>query len=277
MRASVRLHLASKVLKPLPLRVDALATRSDFSGLTSRSTIHAGTGYTKDSMPSPIVQEIITAATALLLADPWAALAAPKECTCGSKFVVLTRDGIRSPADDEVCMLCRGDVADGDAVPVDHANVVRWQADRQALVRFAERLSAETGMALHDVTAELAEWETYEGFQVALHQISQTAPTRQSAWDAAMRIWIQGPEIAALESPLVGKLLARRKGMDLDPTQVKRLTARVKGLRVYDGTISDGAQQMLDLMQTHGRDVVFVFHMKDGTKQQWRGNGTRVR
>lgn len=223
-----------------------------------------------------IVQEIITAATALLQADPWAAIPAPKTCNCGLSFVVLTREGIRSPADDEICMLCRGDVAVADAVPVDHANVLRWQADRQALVRFAERLASETGLPLHEVTAELANWETFEGFQTALHQISRTAPTRQSAWDAAMRVWIQGPEIAALQSPLVGKILGTRKGWDIDPARVKRVTARVKGLKVYDGAISDGAQSMLDLIRDHGRSATFTFHMLDGSKQQWRGNGHRV-
>lgn len=223
-----------------------------------------------------IVQETVTAAIALMRADPWAAIAPPKTCACGQAFVVLTREGIRSPSDDEVCMLCRGDVAVADAVPIEHANVLRWQADRQALVRFAERLAAETGMALPEVTAELANWETFEGFQIALHQISQTAPTRQSAWDAAMRVWIQGPEMAALQSPLVGKILAHRKGMDIDPSQVRRLTARVSGIKVYDGSIADGAQRMLDLIRDHGRSVTFTFHMVDGSKQQWRGNGQRV-
>lgn len=223
-----------------------------------------------------IVQETVTAAIALMRADPWAAIAPPKTCGCGQSFVVLTRAGIRSPSDEEVCMLCRGDVAVADAVPIDHSNVLRWQADRQALVRFAERLSAETGLPLLEVTAELANWETFEGFQISLHQLSKTAPTRQSAWDAAMRVWIQGPEIAALHSPLVGKLLAHRKGWAIDPSQVIRLTARVKGIKVYDGPIAAGAQAMLDLMRVHGRAVTFTFHMRDGSKQKWRGNGNRV-
>lgn len=222
-----------------------------------------------------IVQETVTAAIALMRADPWAAIAPPKTCGCGQAFVVLTREGIRSPSDDEMCMLCRNEAV-ATAVPIEHANVLRWQADRQALVRFAERLASETGMPLPEVTAELANWETFEGFQISLHQISQTAPTRQSAWDAAMRVWIQGPEMAALQSPLVGKILAHRKGWDIDPSQVKRLTARVSGIKVYDGTISDGAQRMLDLIRDHGRSVGFTFHMRDGSKQRWRGNGQRV-
>lgn len=227
-------------------------------------------------MAASIIQEIITAATALLQADPWAAIPPPKICDCGQAFVVLTKAGIRSPADLEVCMLCRGNVAVEDAVPVEHANVLRWQADRQALVRFAERLAAETGMPLPEVTAELAHWETSEGFQTALHSISKSAPTRQSAWDAAMRVWIQGPEIAALQSPLVGKILGSRKGWDIDPARVKRVTAKVAGLTVYDGAISDGAQSMIDLIGKHGRAATFTFHMLDGSKQRWRGNGHRV-
>lgn len=228
---------------------------------------------------SSIVQETITAAAALLRSDPWAAIPDPKICGCGLAFVLLTKEGIRSPGPEHVCMLCRGrEVADASSIPIDHANILIWQADKQALIRFAERLANETGMSVADVAAELAEWETFPGFQERLHSIATSAPTRQSAWDAAMRIWIQGPEIAALQSSLVGRILAKRKGTALDPFDVKRLVARVKGMKVYDGPmLPDAAQQMLDLIQAHGREILFVFHMNDGTKQQWRGNGTRLR
>jgi hypothetical protein len=228
---------------------------------------------------SSIVQETITAAMALLRSDPWKAIPDPKICDCGLAFVLLTREGILSPEPDDLCMLCRGrEVADADSIPIDHANILIWQADKQALARFAERMANETGMDVLEVTAELAEWETFPGFQERLHTIAPSAPTRQSAWDAAMRVWIQGPEIAALQSPLVGRILGKRKGQGLDVFDVKRLVARVKGMKVFDGPIStNAAQQMLDLIEAHGREILFIFHMKDGTKQQWRGNGTRLR
>jgi hypothetical protein len=84
------------------------------------------------------------------------------------------------------------------------------------------------------------------------------------------------PQIAALQSPLVGKILGSRKGWAIDPARVKRVTAKVAGLTVYDGAISDGAQSMLDLIGKHGRAATFTFHMLDGSKQRWRGNGHRV-
>lgn len=225
--------------------------------------------------------EFRTIAAALLRLDPWAAIPAPKTCGCGTTFLMVTPQEIRSPTDDETCILCRGE-GDADRIPVEHDLVVEWICERQALVRMAERIIAESKaegrgeLDQKEVEAELMAWEQIEGFRVLLRKLAVSAPTRQSAWDAAMRIWIQGPEVAALGSPLVAKITRRRAGLEVDPLQVERVTAKLKGLKVLDGPIVEVAQRMLDMIEKHGRDLVIGFKMRDGTKQRWRGNGVRL-
>lgn len=66
-----------------------------------------------------------------------------------------------------------------------------------------------------------------------------------------------------------------------DPTQVKhedvkRITVRVAGKQRYNGPVTPAAGELLTMLAVHGRKMVVTLHMNDGTKQRYRGNGSRT-
>jgi hypothetical protein len=63
---------------------------------------------------------------------------------------------------------------------------------------------------------------------------------------------------------------------EVTPANVERVVVKVAGKLRYNGPVTPAAGELLTMLAAHGRRMVVTLHMRDGTKQRYRGNGARL-
>lgn len=101
------------------------------------------------------------------------------------------------------------------------------------------------------------------------------------ASEQAKRMAIHHEIVRARRGLLPPGELPPKETTPLDPSTVSRITAKVRGKAVLSREISPGQgtqvyEALLAMSEEHGRTLVVTCHMRDGSKQRYRGHGTRL-